>query len=84
MMKALERQVAGFMLHNLIGKVAEMTFRTWEDGLAADADNDDQKFIIMKKGWRVRCYASALERRRRACLTLFVSLPLDHLWRHLQ
>ena len=25
-----------------------------------------------------------LSRRRQACLTLFISLPLDHLWRHIQ
>ncbi len=82
MQVCLERQVAGFLLHNIAGSVAERTFRTWEDGDAPG--DDDVRLLVQKKGWRVRCYVQDSERRRRACLTLFCCLPLDHLWRHLQ
>lgn len=87
MFDTLQGQVGGFLLHNLGGQCALLTFRTWAAGaplVAAGDDDEDYKTMVMKKGWRVRCYVSDTDRRRRACLTLFVSLPLDHLWRRLQ
>ncbi len=39
---------------------------------------------LARKGWRVKCYTSETARRRRACLAAFVSIPIDHLWRHIQ
>ena len=39
---------------------------------------------MQRKGWLVRQYTNQRKRQRNACLTLFVTLPVDHLWRHVQ
>ncbi len=84
MMTALERQAGGFFIHNLASAVAQMTFAKWKDADVGEDEENDLRLEYMKKGWRVRCYTADAQRRRRACLCLFVSLPLDHLWRHIQ
>jgi len=83
MLVCLQRQVGGFMLHNLAGATATRTFSSWEDGDAPE-ESEDIRLVIKKKGYRVKCYAGSPSRQRRACVTLFTTTPLDHLWRHLQ
>jgi hypothetical protein len=83
-MECLERQVGGFMLHG-IGQVAALhTFRTWDDGAPAEEDDEDFRLQLKRKAWRVRKYVGDDGRVKNACITLYVTLPIDHLWRHLQ
>ena len=80
---ALAGQVGGFMIHNLAGKAAEMTYRVWQDGDVPD-EHDDIRLVLKKKAWRTRDYCQDVGRRKRAALTLFTSTPIDHCWRHIQ
>ena len=83
MMTALERQAGGFLLNNILGHVANETFRRWGSADATD-EADDFRAVLRRKGWRVKCFTESEARRRTACITLVCSLPLDHLWRRLQ
>ena len=86
--QALERQVGGFLLHNVAGQAASATFKTWEDCavVVPDSDTADEDFHarLQRKGWRTRMYTGSRDRRLRACMTLFLSTPLDHLLRTMQ
>ena len=80
----LRHQVAGFLLHNIGGIAVANTFTDWQSGDANEAEGDDLRATLRKKAFRLRHYATEVPRRRRATLVLATSVPLDHLWRHLQ
>ncbi len=80
---ALAGQVGGFLIHNLAGTVATMTYRSWEDGDIPE-EGEDIRLVLRRKAWRTREYIRSEARRKRAALTLFTSTPLDHCWRQIQ
>ena len=77
---------AGFMVHNVYGAVVGMTYRDWADGAvdAGDEPDEDARLQVQKKAWRTKCYAGELARQQAAAVLLFVSVPLDHVWRQVQ
>jgi hypothetical protein len=83
MMTSLEGQVGGFLLHNLLGAVAQCTFTSF-DTADVPAEDADVRDLIKRKGWRVKHYAMDEQRRLAACMSLSVNLPVDHVWRHVQ
>lgn len=85
-MKSLERQVAGIMIHGVGPSSGQMTFRTRSEALAEDAaeNDEDLRLVLKRKSWRVRVYTGSPDRLRAASVSLFVVVPVDHLWRHVQ
>ena len=83
MAASLEGQVGGFLLHDLLGAAVSRTFVSFEDGDPLTEEADVRQ-VTRRKAWRAKQYAREPRRRRAACLSLLVNLPVDHVWRHVQ
>ena len=74
----------GFFIHNVFGGVVARAFARCPNRNAQAEESADVREQIKAKSWRLKCYAASEDRRKRACISLFLITHLDHLWRRLQ
>ena len=74
---------AGYMHHDILGRVMERAFAGWHDALPLEG-SDGYRAMCRNKAWRCKCVTNDGDKRTSQMITNFASIPLDHLIMRLQ
>jgi hypothetical protein len=75
---------SGIMIHDTTCSTIVLAFPSYENGDVGDEHSDEYRAKCKGKVWRAKCLSLDREKKEKICLTVWLTPPLDHLWRHVQ